>query len=550
MNTRTRNIKRRAAIAVAAVSALILSSCAPGGSSQQGEQAAIEPILRAPGGEGQVEEIQWNLGSGEPDTLRPTNVPTYSGLGVVANLCDSLLSVDEAGTLIPGLTELTMESPTRAVFTLRGDATFWDGTPVTVDDIVFSLNYAASPDSLMAPSFQSVESVEAVSDTSVAINFTTPDAVLIPTLTGAGGAVMQRAFSEAAGETLGTPEGGLMCSGPFRLGDWDPGESLQIVKNENYWDDTRTAKVDVIDFTFVTDTSALTQALGNGEIDGGWEIPTSAIPALTNSDSGELFYGETTSIWSLRIANPDSPIASNDSLRSGLQHIIDREAIARTVFHGAARPWSSAISLNSWPVSVRDEAESRYEAIAADRTFDPELAAELFSQAGEEAKNLEVIVQSGDETASQLSQLLQDQLKTAGVELTIRTLQPLEFAEAMYNPAVRGDSDLILSANGDIVQEPLASIRYFFLEDGSYNWDQFSDQQLEDLFAQAITESDESRRAEITLDIQDRFEEHGGTIAIVNPYQVNFLNNSIGGAITSSQYPNMPSLTFLGGPEN
>lgn len=547
---RSRRTLRRAAL-VAAVSIATASSVVgcTAVTPDTTPDAAVKTVLRSPGGDGPVDSITWNLGSGEPATLDPPNVPTYSAMAVVTSVCDSLLSVDESGAIVPGLASVTQESPLRAVFTLRADATFWDGAPLTTEDIVYSLNRAASPSSYLAPTFANVASISAISGTEVAIDFSAPDATFLPTMVGVGGVVMEKAFSEKAGEALGTPEGGLMCSGPFEISQWNVGTDIRLVKNKNYWNEERAAKVDDIRLTFITDTSALTQAMATGEVDGGWEIPASSIPALEAVDTGSLYYGDTTTIWSLRVASPDSILATDATLRQAFQQMIDRDAIAKTVFHGAARSWSTAISPNSWPASARESTQKRTSAIADERGYDPEKAKQLVEEAGAEGRKIELIVASGDETASQLGQLVQAQAEAAGLNVSIRALQPLEYAQAMYDPSVRGDSDLLLSSSGDIVQEPLASIRYYYLPDGLYNWDGYVDKELAGLFGEAVGELDEKRRTEITLDIQDRFEERAATISVVNPYQVNFVSDRLGGVITSSVYVNLPSLSFIGSAE-
>jgi len=544
---RSRRAQRRAAL-VAAVSVATVSmvvGCAATAPDTTPD-TAVKTVLRSPGGDGAVDSITWNLGSGEPGTLDPPNVPTYSAMAVVTSVCDSLLSVDESGAIVPGLASVTQESPLRAVFTLRADATFWDGAPLTTEDVAYSLNRAASPSSYLAPTFANVAAISAISDTEVAIDFSAPDATFLSTMVGVGGVVMEKAFSENAGEALGTPAGGLMCSGPFEISKWNVGTDIRLVKNENYWDKGRAAKADAVRLTFITDTSALTQAMATGEVDGGWEIPASSIPALQAVDTGSLYFGDTTTIWSLRVANPDSILATNATLRQAFQQMIDRDAIAQAVFHGAAQPWRTAISPNSWPASVRESTEKRTTAIADGRGYDPEKAKQLVKEAGADDQEIELIVASGDETASQLGQLVQAQAQAAGLSVSIRALQPLEYAQAMYDPAVRGDSDLLLSSSGDVVQEPLASIRYYYLPDGLYNWDGYVDEQLEGLFGEAVAELDEDRRTELTLDIQDRFEERAATISIVNPYQVNFVSDRLGGVITSSVYVNLPSLSFIG----
>ena len=255
---------------------------------------------------------------------------------------------------------------------------------------------------------------------------------------------------------------------------------------------------------------------------------------------------ETTGVWSLRVASPSSPLAKNADLRQALQHMIDRSAISEAVFSGAARPWSTAISPNSWPVAARSATHGDYQKIAAQRTYDLDLARKLVDKSGAKGMTLELIVASGDDTASQLAQLVQAQAAQVGLTLKIRSLQPIQYAQAMYDAAVRGSSDLMLSIGGDVVQEPLTSIRYYFLPGGLYNWDGFNDPKIASLYDQAITELDLSQRTSLTLQIQELFEAQAATVAIVNPYQVNFVNKRLGGVIASSVYSTMPSLTYIG----
>ena len=110
---------RAVALATFACIGLLATACA--GTPAPDASTDVQTVAQSPTGSEPVESVTWNMGSGEPATLNPPNVPTYSGMALVSNLCDSLLSVDAEGAIIPGLTTVEMETPTRAVFTLRGE---------------------------------------------------------------------------------------------------------------------------------------------------------------------------------------------------------------------------------------------------------------------------------------------------------------------------------------------------------------------------------------------------------------------------------------------
>ncbi|MGH2263468.1 hypothetical protein ACRBQE_30105, partial [Klebsiella pneumoniae] len=94
---------------------------------------------------GEVDQIVWNLPYGEPSTIDPPNAPTTSGAGVVSNLCDALLTIDENYKISPNIADFKVLSPTKIVYTIRADAKFWNGTAVTADDVAYSMNRAKDP---------------------------------------------------------------------------------------------------------------------------------------------------------------------------------------------------------------------------------------------------------------------------------------------------------------------------------------------------------------------------------------------------------------------
>ena len=105
------------------------------------------------------------------------------------------------------------------VYTLRTDVTFWDGTPMTAKDVAYSLDRQRNPDngSYFASYYAHVKSVEATGPDQVTVRFTQPDAMFEQAMSTAAGAVSQQAFTERGGENFGTPQTGVMCTGPFEF---------------------------------------------------------------------------------------------------------------------------------------------------------------------------------------------------------------------------------------------------------------------------------------------------------------------------------------------
>ena len=84
-----------------------------------------------------VDDVTWALVEGEPRSLDPSADYSF----IIPNLCDNLLQLQPDFTVEPGLaTGAEWADPVTFVIDLRDDVTFWDGTPMTADDVVYSLD--------------------------------------------------------------------------------------------------------------------------------------------------------------------------------------------------------------------------------------------------------------------------------------------------------------------------------------------------------------------------------------------------------------------------
>jgi peptide/nickel transport system substrate-binding protein len=113
-----RCLRMGAAVAVALLAAAGCAAAPQSGSA--GEPAPLVSSL--PPAKGEVDLIRWNLSAGEPDTLFPPNAATYSGGQVVANLCDSLVTIDADYNLKPNLATPQQVDPLTLVYTIRDGA--------------------------------------------------------------------------------------------------------------------------------------------------------------------------------------------------------------------------------------------------------------------------------------------------------------------------------------------------------------------------------------------------------------------------------------------
>ncbi len=500
-----------------------------------------------PAAKGPVDKVVWNLPTGEPSTIDPRNAPTYSGANVVSNLCDSLLTIDAEYNTSPNIVEAEQVTPTELKLTVRDDATFWDGTPVTAEDVAFSLQRSADPAAIVSFIYANVDTIAVTGANEVTVTFTQPDEMFVTEMTTFAGMVVQKAFAEAAGDTFGSSSGGLMCSGPFVFQEWVPGDHITMTRNADYWNPDRVPLTEEVEFVFVADSSAYTQAMKTGEINGSYEITPSAIPALQEAD-GNLYFGPSTQSVVLSVANPGG-VFEDIALRDAFQTLVNRDALADVVYNGAAAPLYTVVGPGQWQNDARDVYAEAAEPFAESRAFDPEKSKAAIEASDYDGEEIVMAIPSGDATLARVAQLVQEQASQAGANITISSMQPLEYAEAQYDASKRVGIDLFLGSSWSAIRDPLESTGFLFLPGAFYNQTEFDDPQVTELLETARQTFDPVERAEMFVEAQEIYEAASTIVPLLSTSTVTYLTPDLAGAVTSFAYMTMPALATVGSAE-
>ncbi|MCZ0997541.1 ABC transporter substrate-binding protein [Streptomyces mirabilis] len=538
----TRHIPRAAVLSLV-LAASTLTACSGGSSGGQKPVSADDLVSSLPAAKADVDRVTWNLTGGEPETLDPANAASPQSGQVVRNLCDSLLTLDAKFNLKPNLASYQQESPTKLVLTIRPDTKFWDGSTVTAEDVAFSLRWAADPSKIASYLFAGVDSIKATATDKVTITFKEPDEMFTGEL--ANMVVLKKAFAEKAGAKLGTPAGGLMCSGPFKLDKWVSGDSITMSRNDAYWNPDRRPFAKSVKFTFVTDATALAQSLNAGEIDGAYELSASSVPALQKSKKGRLVFGLSPQSMNIYVTRPDGVMADGN-LRAALQRMIDREALAKVVFHGAATPLYTMTTPATWPNAQHAVYAKAYKAFETARSYDMDAAKKLVKASSYKGQQIVLAIAAGDEAQSRTAQLLQQQGREAGLTIKIQSMQPLVYEQAGYDATKRQGIDLMLSSNFSATPDPLETIGFTYLPEVTYNYTNYKDAQVTKLFDEARSTFDGTSRAEKVVEMQAVFEKADAVVPLLSTNTTTFLNDRLTGAITSFAYWSMPQLAYVG----
>ncbi|MFI6517486.1 ABC transporter substrate-binding protein [Spirillospora sp. NPDC050679] len=537
---------RPAAKAAAGLTALALVACSP-----PGKQPAAKARLQTttPPGSGTIDVLKWALPWGEPTSLDPAKVGDYSPSAVVANLCEGLISADAEFTGHPALAERTTRpDATTVVYDLRRDAKFWNGAPVTAEDVVFSLNRNMDPKvgSFWSADYESVKSIKATGAHQVTVTFTEHDALFEEKMTGPASAVSQKSFVQKAGAKYGTSSGGLMCSGPYEFETWKPGQSLTITRNPDYWNTALKAKAGKVSFSFVTDTSTLTTALQSGEFDGAYEVPVATAATLGRGDAGTVYNGPSTQMVELIPTEAKGPMSSAKA-RTALDLAIDKQAIASSVYGGNAEPLNSFIPPFMWGKGAGGPIyKAGYDALQD--TAKPDLAAarKLLQEAGLGNKAFTVATQAGDEAGLKTLTYIQGAAKDIGLSMAIKQFQPTEFSDMFYDKSARTGVDMLYAVGYSEIAKPLAYAAYFATPGGLFNWTGYNDPAVAKQLKQAMRSADPKEQARLFVQAQAAFAPQRLAIPVVTPSERLFMKKTITGAPASFAYITMPWAAMVG----
>jgi peptide/nickel transport system substrate-binding protein len=175
--------------------------------------------------------------SGGFDSLNPFIVNGIAPAGLTAHTVETLMgrSFDEPFTLYGLLAESvnTDEARTYVEFTLREEARFSDGSPVTVEDVIWSFETLGTQGQpRYAAAWKKIGKVEQTGERSVKFTFNTEDREL-PLILGLR-PILKKAQWEGKDFTLSTLEAPI-GSGPYVVAEFEPGKFITYRKNPDWW---------------------------------------------------------------------------------------------------------------------------------------------------------------------------------------------------------------------------------------------------------------------------------------------------------------------------
>jgi peptide/nickel transport system substrate-binding protein len=265
-------------------------------------------------------------------------------IGMVAQISDSLVVLDERGRVKPWLAESWTEEDggKSLVFKIRENVKMHDGRTLTADDVAFSLDrfrrIAIGRSSLAA-----IEAVSVLPGNRVKVSTKAPFAPLLRTFTYQSVGVFSKAAIEKAGddqEFAKHPIG----PGPYKFVRLVRGDRMELEAFDQYW--AGKPKIRRVIVRYVPDISARVAALESGDVDVIHDFTPQDADRIRKNPN--LVFVNPPSAGFIRFnMNTQRPPFNDVRVRHAMAYAIDREVIVKQIFSGLAKVAHSLVPSNA-----------------------------------------------------------------------------------------------------------------------------------------------------------------------------------------------------------
>jgi peptide/nickel transport system substrate-binding protein len=254
----------------------------------------------------------------------------------VANICmEGLAGVDPSGRIVPGLaSSVRRTSATTYVYTIRPDARFHDGSPVTVEDILYSIEMAR--DSKISPSIASYwanlgKAVKS-GDHEITLTDKTRNEAFpwVPTNADGLWVAPKAAWLRAKGH-IGTATALLVGSGPYKVTSFAPDSHVEFERVDTWWG--AKPKVAKIRFDFIPDDNTRLLAWRAGKLDLALNVPLAASRQWEAASKTRVVYLPDRSYVGLTFNVTARPF-DDVHVRKAIAYAVNRDAIVKDILHG------------------------------------------------------------------------------------------------------------------------------------------------------------------------------------------------------------------------
>jgi oligopeptide transport system substrate-binding protein len=461
------------------------------------------------------QEITLNLG-GDPTSVDPGRASDNTSFIVIGNTYEGLLRTGKNFEPLPGVaTEWKVENGVDYTFTLRKDAKWSDGKPVTSKDFKYAWLRVLDPQTASdyaymlyyikgAEEFNSLDpkaadfqakynelkskvAIETPDDYTLKVSLKSPTFFFLGLMAFPTYYPVREDIVTQHGEKYGADADKAIYNGPFVIESWTHDDSLILKKNPNYWD-AKNVKLEKVTMKMVKDSTTFIQMFEAGELDRT-AVTGEFLSKYKNDPTFEQRADATT--WWI-IFNMQNKYLQNANLRKAINAAVDRKGFVENVLANG-----SAIPEGVVPPTIAGDGGKTFRQISGSHlspTANLEEAKKYWEAALKElgvSKLTLKLLTNDSNTGKKYGQGVQEMLQNALPGLTVE-LEPLS-GKIRLERLKQGAFDMSLAGWGADYNDPMTFMD-LWITGGSHNDGKYSNPQYDELIKKAQADLNNANR--------------------------------------------------------
>lgn len=384
------------------------------------------------------------------------------------------------GTFEPDVaTSWEFKDDKHIIFHLDPRAKFSDGSPLTADDVKFTMDRALK--SYVANNLAGLVATNVVDVHTVEMEIKTYNNEFVQSLASVPVSILSKKAYES-----GMKDPYYIGSGPYKFDKWVQGEYVRVVKNTNYWREDQGVS-DAIVFKPILEDSSRVIALQTGEIDVCINPPINELQFLKKDKNITVFEKPGSRLFYFAFNVTKKPW-DNEKLRQAVACAIDRNSVLQVAVYGKGTPQKTILNRGLW--GFYDDMEGF--------PYDVARAKKLMAEAGYPNGGINTtLLIANSSPYTNIAQVIQANLKEIGINVSIQTVDDATLKATCKS----GTQELYLWRWNEDSKVDFVYRDLFYTGSGS-NYHHYSDKHADELTDLVATEKDQNKRMQDGIELQ------------------------------------------------
>ncbi|HBK06365.1 MAG TPA: hypothetical protein DDZ81_10940 [Acetobacteraceae bacterium] len=444
---------------------------------------------------------------------------------------------DKPADITPGLFtswKIDEANPLRWLFTVRQGVKFHDGSDFNADAVIWNLqriyddkspHYDAPAAPIVKAAVSMVDTYVKVDDATVAMTTKYPFSFLPYLLTRV--LMVSPAQFEAVGKTWAEFGKKPSGTGPFKITRVVPGQYIEMVRNESYWDKDRIPKLEKLIVSPMAEATTRIAALRSGQVD--WiEVPApDSIPSLKQAGFNVTLWPYPHT-WPYVLNTEPGSAFSDVRVRQAANYAIDRAGLCQ-LLNGIAKP---AVGLYPPGHPFFGDPKQKY-------GYDPAKAKALLAEAGygpgkpAKAKIMISTSGSGQMLPIPMNEFLQQNFAAVGMEVDFDVVEWGTMLVAIRSDPTTTQSHGVQGINISLSSvDPSTMFRYYAKDSFSptnYNWGHYDNAEVTAMLKKAQASFDVAEQTKILAEAHAKIVDEAAWLFIVHDLNPRAMSKKVQG---------------------